>query len=108
MSTLEVYLDGRTVTPLPPDAYVDEAIFKLEKALLFDRAPKYVGHEAMVPQVGNYRVPDGDPGKVLVHGVNGIELLSNVCKHRQALMLKGSGTAKYITCPLHKWNYSLA
>src|SRR5690606_10680516 len=55
-----------------------------------------------------------------VNGKNGIELLSNVCRHRQALMLGGetgnvtgavklsgnlSETGGNIVCPLHRWTY---
>ncbi len=31
------------------------------------------------------------------------ELLSNVCRHRQSLMLKGRGKAQNIICPFHRW-----
>ena len=37
----------------------------------------------------------------------GVELLSNVCRHRQALMLKGKGRAHNIVCPIHRWTYDL-
>ena len=38
----------------------------------------------------------------------GISLLSNVCRHRQAVMLKGRGdTRNSIVCPLHRWTYGL-
>jgi choline monooxygenase len=42
----------------------------------------------------------------------GVELVSNVCRHRQAVMLKGRGTlqgqpgAQNLVCPLHRWTYS--
>ena len=36
----------------------------------------------------------------------GIELISNVCRHRQAVMLRGRGhTGSNIVCPLHRWTY---
>jgi choline monooxygenase len=31
--------------------------------------------------------------------------MSNVCRHRQAIMLQGSGNAKNIVCPIHRWTY---
>ncbi len=44
----------------------------------------------------------------------GVELVSNVCRHRQALMLRGRGTTRTgaghagnIVCPLHRWTYDL-
>jgi choline monooxygenase len=39
---------------------------------------------------------------------DGIELISNVCRHRQALMLTGRGNAsRNIVCPIHRWTYDL-
>ena len=36
------------------------------------------------------------------------ELVSNVCRHRQAVMLRGRGnTGSNIVCPLHRWTYDL-
>jgi len=37
-----------------------------------------------------------------------VELVSNVCRHRQAVMLRGRGnTGTNIVCPLHRWTYDL-
>ncbi|MGE0548134.1 MAG: aromatic ring-hydroxylating dioxygenase subunit alpha [Kofleriaceae bacterium] len=97
--------------PLPPADYFTEATFKLEQAALFDRAsamPRYVGHESMVPNIGDYYVPPDDPGRVLIRSETGIELLSNVCRHRESLMLHGRGNVRRISCPAHKWSYSTA
>jgi phenylpropionate dioxygenase-like ring-hydroxylating dioxygenase large terminal subunit len=48
-----------------------------------------------------------DGAKVLVHNDKGIELLSNVCRHRQSLLLKGRGNVRNIVCPIHRWTYDL-
>src|SRR5688572_1487496 len=45
--------------------------------------------------------------KALVRNDSGVELLSNICRHRQAIMLRGSGSARNIVCPLHRWTYAL-
>ena len=45
--------------------------------------------------------------KALVRNEHGVELLSNICRHRQAVMLKGRGTTQSIVCPLHRWTYAL-
>jgi phenylpropionate dioxygenase-like ring-hydroxylating dioxygenase large terminal subunit len=43
-----------------------------------------------------------------VRTAQGIELISNVCRHRQAVMLRGRGnTHSNIVCPLHRWTYDL-
>ena len=78
---------------LPVSWYLDPEIFALEKKLLFDGGPNYVGHELMVPNVGDYHAlaQEGE-GRALIHTPEGIELVSNVCRHRQAIMLKGRGT----------------
>ena len=93
---------------LPVSWYFDPAIHALEKARLFACGPEYVGHRLMIPDPGNYRVLDRDnPSHVLVHGGEGPALLSNVCRHRQAIILKGHGTVENLVCPLHRWTYDL-
>jgi len=99
---------SNTSPQLSPEWYFDPAIFEIEKRVLFDRGPGYVGHELMVPNVGDYQSMEwlGD-AKALVRGEHGVELLSNICRHRQAVMLRGRGTARNIVCPLHRWTYAL-
>ena len=93
---------------LPVSWYVDPAIYALEEKLLFPAAPKYVGHELMVPNIGDFHTLSWmNNGKVLVHNDHGIDLISNVCRHRQALMLNGKGNVRHIVCPLHRWTYDL-
>ncbi|HZN25740.1 MAG TPA: aromatic ring-hydroxylating dioxygenase subunit alpha [Burkholderiales bacterium] len=93
---------------LSPEWYFDPAIFELEKRLLFDRGPGYVGHELMVPNVGDYQALEWlGNAKALVRNEHTVELLSNICRHRQAVMLRGRGTARNIVCPLHRWTYAL-
>jgi choline monooxygenase len=99
---------------LPLSWYFDPAIADLEKKLLFDNGPGYVGHELMVPEPGSYyALPGTNEGWALVRKTadkdGGVELLSNVCRHRQAVMLKGHGklTSPNIVCPLHRWTYDL-
>ena len=96
-------------TQLPIDWYFDPKIYEIEKKILFDNGPGYVGHELMVPNVGDFHVLDWmNKGKALVRNQNGIDLLSNVCRHRQALMLNGRGNARNIVCPLHRWTYDMS
>ncbi|WP_139803621.1 aromatic ring-hydroxylating oxygenase subunit alpha, partial [Cronobacter sakazakii] len=84
----------------------DQPLFELEKRVLFDNGPGYVGHELMVPNVGDYHTLGwADDALMLVRNEAGIELLSNVCRHRQALMMKGRGNTPNIVCPVHRWTY---
>jgi choline monooxygenase len=98
----------RSAAQLPVSAYFDEALHAREIEVLFRQGPGYVGHELMVPNPGDYfALPAEKEGRLLVRGEQGIELLSNVCRHRQAVMLNGRGNAQNIVCPLHRWTYDL-
>jgi len=93
---------------LPIAWYFDPEIFAREQAALFDRGPQYVGHELMVPKEGDYMTLEGTQhGKVLVRSERGVNLLGNVCRHRQSLLLEGRGKVRNIVCPLHRWTYDL-
>jgi len=93
---------------LPVAWYFDPAVFEREKRLLFDAGAEYIGHERMVPEPGDYHTLEWmDHAKVLVRNDSGVALLSNVCRHRQALMLQGRGNLRNIVCPAHRWTYDL-
>jgi choline monooxygenase len=93
-------------TPLPVAAYFDEALFKQELAKLFANGPRYIGHELMVPAAGDYHVLEASNGsRYLKRTDDGVKLLSNICRHRQAKMLDGRGNATHTVCPLHRWTY---
>ena len=110
MSNLSTALQLKSVhSQLPVTAYFDEALFKREIATLFRNGPRYIGNTSMVPEAGDfYALPGEGEGRVLVRNAqNQIELLSNVCRHRQAIMLNGRGHTDNIVCPLHRWTYDL-
>jgi choline monooxygenase len=90
-------------------SYFDEGVFATEQARVFSRGPRYVGHALSVPQTGDYHaLPQEGEGRVLVHNERGYELLGNVCRHRQAILLRGRGhTRSHVVCPLHRWTYDL-
>jgi len=97
------------VSQFPVDWYFDAKRFELEKKLFFDNGPGYVGHELMVPETYAYRSTEwNDHAKLLVRQPDGIYEMSNICRHRQAIMLQGSGTAQNIVCPIHRWTYDTA
>lgn len=101
-------LQPKSMPQLPVSWYADPAIYALEQKLLFPAAPKYIGHELMVPNRGDFHALGWmNNAKALVHNQQGIELINNVCRHRQALMLNGRGHANHIVCPLHRWTYNL-
>jgi len=104
-----------TASPLGVASYFDEALFERERAALFRDTPRYVGHRLAVPDLGDYyALPQEDEGRMLVHTSQGIELVSNVCRHRQAIICRGRGSLANnssapggsIVCPIHRWTYS--
>ena len=110
MSDLSPALNAlhRSRTQLPVSVYFDESLYKEELARIFQSGPRYLGHALSVPEVGDYHAlaQEGE-GRALVRTPEGIELISNVCRHRQAVMLKGRGNSRHnIVCPLHRWTYS--
>ena len=109
MSELASAARLRQASPqLPASWYSDSRVFDAERRLLLPRAAGYVGHELMVPEPGDYHaLPGRGNAQALVRNAQGIELLSNVCRHRQAIMLNGKGNAQNIVCPIHRWTYDL-
>jgi choline monooxygenase len=98
----------RATSQLPISWYCDPARFELEQQRLFRPGPGYVGNELMVPNVGDYyALAWRDNAQALVRNESGVELLSNICRHRQAVILQGRGSAANIVCPLHRWTYDL-
>ncbi len=112
MSDLRVTLGQleRSRSQLSVRSYFDPALFQRETEGLFKRGPRYLAHELAVPEAGDhYALPQEYEGRALVRTADGgIELISNVCRHRQAVMLRGRGnTRNNIVCPLHRWTYDL-
>ncbi|QNK71960.1 aromatic ring-hydroxylating dioxygenase subunit alpha [Variovorax sp. PAMC28562] len=113
MSDLSLQLQ-QAASPLHVSAYFDEALYARELQTLFAQGPRYVGHSLAVPEPGNFHtLPQEHHGRALVHTPKGIELISNVCRHRQALILQGRGqlasqAGGNIVCPLHRWTYAAA
>ena len=108
MSDLSLQLQQAS-SQLPVSAYFDEALYARELQTLFATGPRYVGHRLAVPEPGNFHtLPQEQQGRALVHTPKGVELISNVCRHRQALILQDrghldAGSGGNIVCPLHRW-----
>jgi phenylpropionate dioxygenase-like ring-hydroxylating dioxygenase large terminal subunit len=112
MSDLSIAVDTleRARTQLPVSSYFDAALHRRELELIFQPAARYLGHELAVPEVGDHlALPQEGEGRALVRTKAGVELIGNVCRHRQAIMLKGRGqtTGGHVVCPLHRWTYDL-
>jgi choline monooxygenase len=111
MSDLSISLEAleRSRSQLSVRTYFDEGLFRKEQELIFQHGPRYLGHELSVPEVGDYHaLPQESEGRALMRTRDGVELVSNVCRHRQAVMLRGRGnTGSHVVCPLHRWTYDL-
>jgi len=115
MSDLSLHLQ-QAVSPLAVSSYFDEAVYRREQGRILQPRARYIGHRLAVPQVGDYySLPHEGGGRALLHTPTGIELVSNVCRHRQAIMLQGRGSlfaerpgsaGGNLVCPLHRWTYS--
>ena len=115
MSDLSLRLQ-QSASQLPVASYFDEALYRLEQSLIFQSSARYVGHQLAVPEISDYyTLPQESGGRALVRTNSGVDLISNVCRHRQALILKGRGSlltekpgsgAGNLVCPLHRWTYS--
>ena len=109
---MSILLGARELSPvatqLPVSWYFDPAIHQRELEVFFRHGPGYVGHELMVPQPNDYRALEMKNGAwALVNNGASVELVSNICRHRQAVMLKGAGrlASGNIVCPIHRWTY---
>ena len=115
MSDLSLQLQ-QAASQLPVSSYFDDALFQRELKSIFQQGPKYVGHQLSVPEIGDYHaLPQEAGGRALVRSERGVELISNICRHRQAVMLQGRGSLQTqqkgsaggnIVCPLHRWTYA--
>ena len=68
MSDLSITRDaleqGRS--QLSVSTYFDEALYRDEQRLIFERAPRYLGHELAVPEVGDHHaLPQEGEGRAL-------------------------------------------
>ncbi len=114
MSDLSISLEAleRNRSQLSVCTYLDEGLFRQEQRLIFEQVPRYLGHALSVPEVGDFHaLPQEREGRALVRTRDGVELISNVCRHRQAVMLRGRGHTRdqggHVVCPLHRWTYDL-
>jgi len=105
---------------LPVHSYFDPDLFALEQERIFRHAARYVGHEKLVPEPGDWHtLAQEGSGRALLRTHAGVQLLSNVCRHRQAVMLGAAPqdgkpcsrgnldvTGGNIVCPIHRWTYN--
>tara|TARA_E500000331_G_scaffold356174_1_gene413722 strand:- start:3005 stop:4108 length:1104 start_codon:yes stop_codon:yes gene_type:complete len=94
---------------VPSKAYSNKKFLEFELNSCFQNSPRYIGHELMVPDSGDFiTLTHEKHSRALVRNNDEIVLISNICKHRQATILEGKGKVNSIVCPLHRWTYNLS
>lgn len=104
----------------PPEAYVNEDLFAVEKETIFKPGWICVAHISQIRNKGDYITldlldermvivnsgPNSEDGK----GCDDIQVLSRVCSHRWASICEtgqGNCNTNKFTCPMHRWSFDL-
>ena len=90
--------------------YIDASIANTEKKIIFEESPICLGTAALVPNQGDwFTVDSGDKSILIVrNNKTAISAYLNICSHRGAKLVEGSGTKAYaFKCPYHSWVYNL-
>jgi phenylpropionate dioxygenase-like ring-hydroxylating dioxygenase large terminal subunit len=97
-------------TTLPPGAYHSEELFALEVRRLFRPGWVAVARSELVAAPGSYHTADlAGERLVLTRDRGGVlRALSRVCRHRSMELVQGSGRARTLSCPYHRWTYALS
>lgn len=94
---------------MPKGFYTDPAVFAAEREHLFGRDWVCIGRTEEISKPGDamaFKLCD-EP-LVAVHGEDGaIRVLSNVCRHRGALLVSGQCSGARLVCPYHHWSFHL-
>jgi choline monooxygenase len=87
--------------------YFDPKYFALEQEIIFANSAQYRGHQLQTPYPYDYLSLEWlNHSKLLYNNNNTHVLIDNICRHRQAIMRKGSGNCVNIVCDLHRWTYN--
>lgn len=95
---------------MPPEAYTSEAWFTREQEQLFGKNWYFAGMADDLPEVGDYLCVQVGPNPlVVIRGNDGeVRAFHNLCRHRGAQLLEGTGNARRgVSCFYHQWRYSL-
>jgi glycine betaine catabolism A len=100
-----------SAAPLPPAAYLDEAVLAFDLAHVFgERAWLCAGREDELAEPGAWLLaPVTREGILVVRGEGGVvRAFYNVCPHRGSTLVEGaSGCASRIVCPYHGFTFGL-
>jgi choline monooxygenase len=96
-------------TTIPADWYLDPAFLERERERIFRCSWQWVGRAEDVSRPGDYFAASllDEPIVVARDLDSRLGGLSNVCRHRAALIAQGKGSGKLLQCPYHGWTYGL-
>mgnify|MGYP000064686321 CR=1 FL=1 len=94
---------------LPAEAYYEDSWLLQEKLKLFGASWLYAGQANELSEHGSYKtVKIGLDELVIVRDKQGqLNAFHNVCRHRGAQLVQGTGNCGTLVCPYHKWTYGL-
>ena len=103
------HLDYDEAWSMPKSYYTDETVLAVEREHLFAKEWICVGRVEEVPKPGDYMafLLCNEPIVVVRGEDNKIRAMSNVCRHRGALLVEGHGNNSRLVCPYHHWSYDL-
>lgn len=87
-------------------AFIDQNIFELERAKIFDKCWLYLGHSSELPKKGSFITrPVGGRNLIFNRDAAGeFHAFLNACPHRGSTVCREqSGVAKSFTCSYHGW-----
>jgi carnitine monooxygenase subunit len=92
---------------LPARYYFEPAVYAWEQEAVFGHAWCYAGHLGALQEPGCYiTCTVAEQNILVIRGKDGVlRGFYNVCQHRAHELVKGSGKAKFLTCPYHAWTY---
>lgn len=104
LDVIDARVPGR---PLPGEAYTDPALHDLDLRLLWHRQWVFAVSVAEIPEPGDYVTVDLGPVSVIVlrDDDEQVRALRNVCRHRGARLVSGSGSVGNLVCGYHRWTY---
>ncbi|MEC9247458.1 MAG: SRPBCC family protein [Pseudomonadota bacterium] len=82
---------------------------KKEKEVFFERRPICVGATPIIKDPGSYLTHDltGKPLLLTRNKTGLFQAFLNVCRHRGARIVEGSGKKGIFRCPYHAWTYDI-
>lgn len=98
-----------TVYALPAECFTDQDFFDFELNAVWKSQWFCIGRETDIPETGDFFTFEvgGDQLFAIRTREGKINVLSNVCRHRNMLLLEGQGNVRRISCPLHAWIYNM-